>query len=243
MLQPIAEGVWGQETELRMPGGLRLPSRATIVRLASGELLVHSPLAVDDETARAIDALGEVRWVIAPSCFHWMFVRPLVERYPRARVLGAGGLERKLTGKHGVAFEALPSSGEIERLEGELRVERIGGAPSMDEHAFLHLPSRTLIVTDLLFNVHACSSFLMRLVLRLGSAWEKPAQSKAWRFFVKDRAAAAESATTVLGWDFERIVVAHGRVIEEDPREQARRALAWMTAGAPRVLGTGSVAA
>jgi hypothetical protein len=32
-------------------------------------------------------------------------------------------------------------------------------------------------------------------------------------------------------------------VVEDDARERTRRALSWMTAGAPKLLGTGSVVA
>jgi hypothetical protein len=138
-------------------------------------------------------------------------------------------------------FEPLPESGRISGMEG-IRIERIQGAPWIQEHVFLHEGSRSLVVGDLMFNIHECRSFWMRLVLRLGGTWKKVGQSLEWRRLVKDRAAAARSAADVLGWDFERVVVAHGDVIENDAREQARRALAWMTKGAPKLLGTGSVA-
>jgi hypothetical protein len=240
-LKPIAENVWGLETELTMPGGLKLPSRATVVRREGGGLLIHSPLPIDDAAAKEIDALGEVTALVAPNVVHWMHVRAALERYPRARVFGAAGLEKKLTAKSGVTFEPLPLSGSLEG--DELRVERIEGAPSMNEHVLLHTPSRTLIVSDLMFNVHGCSSFGMRLVLRVMGAYRKTAQSRMWRFLVKDRALAARSASTVLDWDFERVVVAHGEVVEDDARERARRALGWMTGGAPPLLGAGSVTA
>lgn len=229
MLQPIAEDLWVQDTNLRLPGGLRLPSRATIVRLPGRKLLLHSPLAIDDATAEELEALGEVAFVVAPSCLHWMFVRGAMERYPQARVFGAPGLEQKLGG---LAFAHLPETGRIDGVDG-VRVERIQGAPAMTEHVFLHEPSRSLVVTDLMFNVHRCDSVGMRVVLRLVGAWDRTAQSAAWRWFVKDRAAAARSARRVLDLDFERVVVAHGDVVEDDARERTRRALAWMTSGAP----------
>ena len=66
-----------------------LPSRATIVRLRDGSLVLHSPLAIDDATAMRIDALGEVRFLLAPNCMHWMFLKAAKKRYPNARVFGA----------------------------------------------------------------------------------------------------------------------------------------------------------
>jgi hypothetical protein len=239
MLQRIAEDVWAHDNDIRMPGGLRLPCRATIMRLSDGGLVLHSPLAIDDATAREIDALGDVRFIVAPNCYHWMSLKAAKERYAKARVLGSAGLAKKLGA---FAFEPLPESGAIDGMNG-VRVERIKGAPSMDEHVFLHEPSRSLLVTDLMFNVHQCRSFGMRLVFRLTGTWKKTTQSRMWRFFVKDREAAARSASVVLSWDFDRVVVAHGDVVEDDARERARQALSWMTNGAPPLLGAGSILA
>lgn len=240
MLQRIAEDIWSQETNLRIAAGVRMPCRATIMRLSDGGLVVCSPLAIDEDTAKEIDALGEVRFLVSPSLGHWMFLMAAAARYPKARVLGPPGLEKKVGD---LAFERLPEHGRIDGMRDEIRIERIEGAPAMQEHVFLHERSRSLVVTDLMFNVHRCDSFVMRLALRCMGAWKKTAQSRAWRFLVKDRAAAARSASSILSWDFERIVVAHGDVVDCDPHERSRQALAWMTSAAPPLLGTGSAVA
>ncbi len=238
MLKPIAADVWGHEKDIGLPLGLTMPGRATIMRLADGGLVIYSPLAVDDATAKEIDALGEVRFLVAPNSLHWMFVKAAKERWTKARVLASPVLAKKLGS---FPFEELPESGRISGMDG-VRVERIQGAPTIQEHVLLHESSRSLVVGDLMFNIHECRSFWMRLVLRIGGTWKKTGQSIEWRRLVKERATAARSALDVLEWDFERVVVAHGDVIEDGARERARRALAWMTSGAPKLLGSGSVA-
>ena len=75
MLRSIAEGVWAHEADFRLPGGIPMPSRATLMRLSDGSLALHSPLAIDDATAREIGAIGVVRFLIAPNCMHWTFLR------------------------------------------------------------------------------------------------------------------------------------------------------------------------
>lgn len=234
MLTPIAENVLGFEQDLRLPGGMRLPSRTTLVRLADGGVVVHSPLAFDAKTAKAIDDLGEVKAIVAPSCVHYLYLKAAIERWPKARVLGAPGLEKKVPG---VAFEPLPHDGPLRALgdDGELLVRGIDGVPYMNEHVFFHAPSRSLVVTDLVFNVRQCPSLMARLFLRFVSrAYGRTAQSQMWRWLTKDAAAAAESANAVLAWDYERVVVAHGDVIDCDPHAQMRAALAKMTAAAPK---------
>ncbi len=226
MLERIGDEIWSYEQEVSLPGGLRLPGRTTIVRLASGALVVHAPLAIDDATATEIGAIGDVRFLIAPNCLHWMFLKSAKERYPDSRVLGAPGLENKLGPSF---FEPLPGSRHIEGIGRDLRIERIEGAPRMSEHVFFHDRSGSLIVTDLMFNVQRCQSSLMSVLLRLAGAYRKTAQSRVWRLLVKDRAAAAKSVSKVLSWDFQRVVVAHGDVVSEDARGRAVRALSWMT--------------
>jgi hypothetical protein len=238
-LEQIADGVWGHERAIKLPGGMLLPSRATIVRVRDGSLAIHSPLAIDDDAAKSIDALGDVRAIVAPSCVHWMFVAGAKKRYPKARLYGPPGLEKKLKG---IPFDRLPEEGNIKGLGDEIVVKRIQGVPYMTEHSFLHEPSRSLIVTDLMFNVHDCQGFMMKLFFKMVGTWGKTAQSRFWRFLVRDRAAAAKSALEVLAWDFERIVVAHGEVVDCDARERARDALAWMT-HTPKMLGSGSAIA
>ncbi|MBX3232260.1 MAG: DUF4336 domain-containing protein [Labilithrix sp.] len=227
-LRVIAEGVWGIEDVVTPSPGFRMPARATVVRLAGGEVVLHAPLAIDDEVARELAALGPVKHIVAPSCLHWMFVKGAVERYPDARVLGVEGLEQKLTAKAGVRFEPLANGA----FGDELEVLRIAGAPSINEHVLLHGPSRSLLLSDLVFNIHADASWPMSMLLWINGAHRKTAQSRVWRFAVKDRAAAAESASALLARDYERVVVGHGDVIEDDARERMRRALAWMT-GSP----------
>lgn len=224
MLKPIAENVWSHERDIAMPAGMRMPCRATILRLPDGGLLLHSPLKIDDATAAEIDALGDVRVIVAPNCMHWLFLEKAARRYPNARVLGAAKLASKLGD---FPFERLPEGGALPGVDG-IRVLRIEGAPMLDEHVFFHEASRSLVVTDLLFNVHACESFGMRLSFRLFGTWRKTSQSRVWRFLVKDRVAAARSASRLLEWPFERVIVAHGDVVETEARERVRGALRWM---------------
>ncbi len=239
MLRPIAENLWGHEICLRMPGGMRLPSRATVVRTKAGGLLLHSPLALDEAAGAELDALGEVRWIVAPSAMHWLFVKAAKARYPHAKVLAAPRLQRKLPG---FPMIPLPARGAFDPALGdELQVLRIEGAPFMDEHVFFHAPSRTALVTDLLFNVRQSESFVTRCFLRLVGTLGKTAQSRLWRILVRDREAAAESASHLLRWDFRRLVMAHGDSLEEAAHARTTAALGWMTRRAPKLLAAPQV--
>jgi hypothetical protein len=66
MLTAFAEHIWTAARPARF-WGVETGSRMTVVRLAGGGLFVHSPVALDPATRRAVDALGPVRAVVAPS--------------------------------------------------------------------------------------------------------------------------------------------------------------------------------
>jgi hypothetical protein len=92
-------------------------------------------------------------------------------------------------------------------------------APSINEVAFLHKPSRTLLLTDWLFNFNGAATPGGRpvdphLYLRLDGAYHGPRQSRLLRAFIADKHAARELGDRLLAWDFDRIIVCHGDIID-----------------------------
>lgn len=224
MLQTITGDLWAYEEDLRLPLGLRLPSRTVIVRLPGDKLVIHSPLSITDAFAKELDARGEVAHIVSPSNVHYLFLQKAAERWPKAKLHGAPGLEKKVKG---LPFDALPEEGDPKAFGGELVVRKIGGVPYISEHLFLHPKSGTLLATDLVFNVHACN-FGMSLFLRVMGAYKKLAQSRIWRVFTRDRKVASRAINDVLRWDFDRLVMAHGTVVESNARAQLTHAVRWL---------------
>src|SRR5262249_23305352 len=145
MLKPFAESIWTATQPFRFCG-VPCGARMTIVRLGSGALWVHSPLGGSVELAAEIDRLGPVRYIIAPSRLHYLCVNEFRARYPEALVFGSPKLVER---GRGISFtDALkekPEPGWAADIDQALvRVNRF-----LDEVAFYHRPSRTLIVADL----------------------------------------------------------------------------------------------
>jgi hypothetical protein len=107
----------------------------------------------------------------------------------------------------------------------------LAGAPGLNETVFLHRPSRSLLVSDLLFNVQEPANFVTGLVLRVMGTHGRLAMSRAWRRYTRDRQALKASLEKMLAWDFTRILPAHGAIHESaDAPDRARAALAWALA-------------
>jgi hypothetical protein len=87
----------------------------------------------------------------------------------------------------------------------------------------LHVPSRTLIVADLLFNFRHSSSrwtkLFARNVMRLKNL---SGMSPFFRSMIRDRAAFHQSLNEVLTWDFDRVIVGHGEPIATGGKERLR---------------------
>ncbi len=64
-------------------------------------------------------------------------------------------------------------------------IDGIDGAPAVAEHALFHRPTRTLVLTDLVFNVRAPRGIAANVVLWLVGCHGRLAQSRAWRFFIE----------------------------------------------------------
>jgi hypothetical protein len=112
-----------------------------------------------------------------------------------------------------------------------LRALRIDGALKVDEFVFLDEGTRTLVVSDLVFNVTKPKGFVANVALFVVGCDGRLAQSRAWRFFVRHRGAAAASARARLAMYPESLIMAHGDVVDSGARERLEQALAWMCAG------------
>lgn len=217
--------VYGFDHAQRLPGAFHLDTRMTVLPLARGELALVSPIPIDDALAEEIAGLGEVSFLIAPNLLHHLYLADAHKRYPRARVLAPPGLRSK---RPALAIDATLDQQLPEALSAAVDVVRIEGAPGADEFVFFHRASRTLVVTDLVFNVAMPRGLVANVVLFLEGVRGRLAQSPAWRFMVKDRARARDSAERLLALPFETLVMAHGEIVRDQARARLTHALRWM---------------
>lgn len=222
MLTPFADELWIDTREGKFLG-VETGTRMTVIRLTDGGLFVHSPVALDDDTRRAVDALGEVRAVVAPSLFHHLSVGQWMRAYPKAIFAACPGLEWKrpdLAFTCVLADEPLPAwESDIEQVYFSSRRE--------NEVVFFHRKSRTMVCSDALLNLSTHRSLVTRAVAAFA---RNTAPGFGWpeRLMVRDRRVARRQVDRILAWDIDKIVLAHGDLVERDGRETVRRAYAWV---------------
>jgi hypothetical protein len=228
-MQSIASDVWQVPgPSIRIPGGGRLPTCSTVIRLADHTLLVYSPVDLDDAAAAAIAALGDVAHIVVPSLLHHLFAEAATRRWPNATVHAAPGVQRKQPALR--IDRELPGDG-WPGVEAEL----VGGTPKLNEVVLFHRPSATLVCADLFFHITHPENLRTRLVLALaGTGGGRLAQSREWSFQRKDRAAARASVDRILRWPIARVAVCHGSPTEINAADLAPR-MARLYGGHPDV--------
>ncbi|MDP3938080.1 MAG: DUF4336 domain-containing protein, partial [Deltaproteobacteria bacterium] len=147
-MRALTDGLWVADRTLKILG-THLPIRMTVIRLSDGGLWLHSPVRLDAQTRKSLDALGPVRHVVAPNKVHHLFARAYFEAYPDARVFACPGLaeKRKDLPFHGTLSDEAPKA-----WAGEIDQHLLGGIPYLQEVDFFHAASRTLLLTDLVFH-------------------------------------------------------------------------------------------
>ena len=100
------------------------------------------------------------------------------------------------------------------------------GAPAFNECVFFHKASRTLIVTDLLFNFKNLPSNLKMLPFKMFGTFNRPACSRLLKLFTRDKKLFKKNAARIFEWDFDKIAMAHGEVIESNAKDILKAALA-----------------
>lgn len=227
MLEKIHETIYAAQGSLRMSIGVVFPVRMTLIVNDAGEIWLHSPIAIDDALAREIDALGKVRWIVAPNCMHHLYFKKACTRWPEAARVIAPGLRAK---RPDIEYHSELGEGfDSKRWPGWIESCFIAGSSKVNETVFLHVPSRSVIVTDLVFNLPKDGhNFISRMMFNMVGVRGRYAQSKLWRWLAQDPKALGQSVQQMLKWDFERVIPAHGAVLEHNAKAQTLIALSWL---------------
>lgn len=222
MLEPWSENIWIATRPVKF-FGVETGSRMTVVKLSSGGLFVHSPVALDAQMRRDVDALGEVRAVVAPSLFHHLYVGAWMAAYPKAIFAACQGLDWK---RPDLAFTCVLGDTPHEAWAKELQ-QVYFSARRENEVVFYDARSKTMICADALLNLSKHPSATTKIVARaMGN--DAPGTGYLERVMVRDRRVARRQVDRILEWAPERIILSHGGLVHEDGTNVIRHAYAWV---------------
>jgi len=205
--------------------GVHVGARMTVIRLGNGDVLLHSPVTPDAELIEALAEVGPVRHLLAPNKVHHLYFAAAAAAFPEATRWAAPGLAEK---RRDLEFDEVLDDTSPAAWAGEIEQVRLRGVPRVEEIVFFHRASRTLISTDLVFNVRESPSIVTRLFLRANGVLGRFGPTRMFRSFIRDSAAARESLDRILAWDFDRVVMSHGVVLQSRGHRVLRDAYQWM---------------
>jgi hypothetical protein len=221
----VPDQVWVKEGPVHL-AGMELLTRMTVLRCHGGVFL-HSPVEIDEPTREAIAQLGPVRAIIAPSTTHHLFVGSAQQAFPDAPTYGIAGLEKKRDDLH---FDALIGDEPPALWADEMDQVTIGNRV-MCEVDFLHRASRTLIATDLVENFRdetPGTNALLRDFMYLAGMWNNPSPAPELRLLTIHRQRSRQGLETLLGWDFDLAIIAHGELLDANPKAAIQEAWSWL---------------
>lgn len=232
--------------------------RSTIIELpSSSQLWVHSPVGLDGPMQAAVEKLGQVQHIVSPNYEHVKFAPVWHQAYPDARCWACPGLAERLpdiqfageipehyrpvswtAGERSasdVAFDASPQTWDtsvIEALHLDIEANPFTGKPFFNEVIYYHVPSKTLMMTDLFWNYPSAdgvpnSQYGHDDSWELAPVVEVPWKSSLWKFgmdrvyypffnnfMIQDREAYKQICHHILNvWDVETVIPAHGDIL------------------------------
>lgn len=228
-LAPFVEGaLWTCWRPLRCYG-IEMGTRMTVCRLGDGSLWVHSPVSPEPSLVAALQALGRVEHVVAPSKLHWLYLEDFCARFPDALRYASPGLPAR---RPELAFDVVLGDDPRPGWAADLDQCALRGRFYLDEVVFHHRASGTLIVADLCEEGSREWPLFSRLAARAAGVYERhgPPRDIKW-MLRRDRPAIRRAVERILSWDFDRMILAHGRLVESGARDLFARAYAFALRG------------
>lgn len=232
-LKTVCEDIWIVDgPQVKFGFGwpkLAFTTRMTIVRLGT-QLLVHSPTELTNDLRREVERVGTVAWIVEPNRIHYSWIVPWHEAFPNAAVFLAPKIDKKLD------LDFPYSALESERgypWDDSVRTLPIRSL-YMTEVEFFHVPSATLILTDLIENFEPAKlpSGATKLLTRMAGVTTPhggmPADMKLT--FAGRRPELRAAIEKMISWNPARIIISHGRWFESGGADALRHAFNWLLA-------------
>jgi hypothetical protein len=206
-LEKLAENVWWVWGSL---SGMSLKRNMTVVRLTTGELVIHNAVALDEAAMKALEAFGTPAYLIVPSQYHRLDAARFKQRYPQLKVFAPRNARSRVEQVVAVdgAYEAFPTLDDVRfetpaalgGLEGVMLVRSSDGT--------------TVVLNDAMFNMDKKQDIPGYLFTTLlGSAPGPRVSRLAKAAIIKDKKAfRADLERYAALPDLVRVIVAHEKV-------------------------------
>lgn len=230
--KPVAEGVWIVDSGPVNLLGVPIPVRMTVIRLGSGDLLLHSATRFGLGLKEELEQIGPVRHLVAPNSAHWTFVKEWQNHLPHAVTWAAPGLrQRGQVRRSGVRLDHDLGPSAPSAWGRDLEQVIVPGLGGFAEVALFHKSSRTLVLTDLVqnFEPRKLALLLRPAAYILGVTAPMGKAPIYLRAIVRAKGEKArDAAERLIALQPERVIFSHGHWFENDGTSLLRKSLSWL---------------
>ena len=99
----------------------------------------------------------------------------------------------------------------------------LNGFDSFNECVFFHAASRTLVLTDAALYIDESFPLMTQLATRVIGGYKNLSPSLLERIATTEKEKVKRSIEKILRWDFERVIMAHGSVIQQNGKAQLKQ--------------------
>ena len=216
--------IWYCDMPYRVAGA-PMGHRMTIIRLDNHKLFIHSPIEITTSLQQQLSQLGEITYVVTPNKNHNIYLSDWWLAYPQAYFYAPPGLIHK---RSDLTFDGALGNQTPPHWQGQLLQTVIRGSDSMEEIAFCDPQSKTLIVGDALawmVDSHHPLTFALAVI---NGCYFHPAMPWYWRITFSNRTQLRQAIQEILTWPFDRIILSHGRVIDNNAKAYFSAAFQWV---------------
>lgn len=218
-IEKLADNLW--RVSGTMPNG-RIQRQMVLARMSDGRLVVHNAIALGEQEMAEMEAWGTPAILFVPNGFHRQDAAIWKQRYPKMTVVAPAGARKRVE----QVVRVDQTSDEV-RLADGVELLPIDGIPGESALRVQSGDGVSLVLCDALFNLPRRRGLIGFALAPTG----KVAVARITRWFlVKDRRAFAGSLERLAATpDLRRVLVAHGRPIEDDPAGALRSAAAQIS--------------
>ena len=230
-IEEIAENIWVVEGKCVNFYSFAYPTRSVIVRMKDGGLWVWSPIALNDNLKKEVDALGAPKFLVSPNKIHHLFLKEWQLAYPDAVLCGpASTIAKRADLSFGLTLDNVAPDDWTQEIDQAW----FNGSRFMDEVVFFHRASHTAILADLSENFSKTFlqkhwKFWQRPIARLWGIVEgKGYAPLEWRHSFTDKKGTHAARDKVLAWNATRVIMAHGTWQRDKGRAFLAKSFSWM---------------
>ncbi len=169
--------------------------------------------------------------MIAPNEIHNVGIGPFQSAFPEAHTTGCPGHPKRVKNvRFDVLLDGKSSQDDVPWTQGgKLQFHVIGGNHLLHEIAVLHVPTRTLLLTDAVECIHpeehlagrGPNAVMKWMMGRMGFRYRAPVMSPEHHGLCVNSSALRASLDVLMKWDFDSLVISHGSILEADEARSA----------------------